>query len=44
VYPYDAADVDSLMKAADDALMFGAKRSGRNSIQIVSGETPAKPA
>ncbi|HUB25850.1 MAG TPA: diguanylate cyclase [Tepidisphaeraceae bacterium] len=42
VFPYDAQDVDSLIKAADQALMFGAKRSGRNSIQLVSGENQSK--
>jgi GGDEF domain-containing protein len=42
VFPYDAQDVDSLIQAADQALMFGAKRAGRNSIQIVSGEHQSK--
>jgi GGDEF domain-containing protein len=37
VYPYDAADIESLIDAADKALMFGAKRSGRNSIHLVGG-------
>jgi len=37
VFPYDAHDVESLVDAADKALMFGAKRAGRNSIQIVGG-------
>ena len=37
VYPYDAPDMQSLIDAADKALMFGAKKSGRNTIQIVGG-------
>jgi GGDEF domain-containing protein len=37
VYPYDAQEVQSLIDAADKALMFGAKRSGRNSIHLVGG-------
>ena len=41
VFPYDAHDVESLTRAADQALMFGAKCAGRNSIQIVGGETAA---
>jgi diguanylate cyclase (GGDEF)-like protein len=41
VYPYDAPDMQSLIDAADKALMFGAKKSGRNTIQIVgNGNTP----
>jgi GGDEF domain-containing protein len=38
VYPYDAQDVGKLIEAADEQLMFGAKRSGRNSIHLVGGE------
>jgi two-component system, cell cycle response regulator len=38
VFPYDAPDMHALIEAADKALMMGAKRSGRNSIQIVGGE------
>jgi PleD family two-component response regulator len=38
VYPYDATDADHLIEAADHQLMFGAKRSGRNSIRLVGGE------
>lgn len=49
VFPYDAPDVNTLIKAADHALMFGAKRSGRNSIHLVGGDktigtTPPSPA
>jgi len=35
VYPYDAGNPEDLIKAADEALMFGAKKSGKNSIHIV---------
>jgi two-component system cell cycle response regulator len=42
VFPYDAQDLASLIEAADKALMFGAKRSGRNSITLVGGE-PSMP-
>jgi hypothetical protein len=38
VFPYDAADAASLIKAADGVLMFGAKQSGKNSIYLVGGE------
>ena len=38
VYPYDAANVPDLIKAADQALMFGAKTSGKNRIQIVGDD------
>jgi PleD family two-component response regulator len=38
VYPYDAQDVGKLIEAADQQLMFGAKRSGRNSIHLVGGD------
>jgi GGDEF domain-containing protein len=38
VYPYDAPDVDKLLEAADHQLMFGAKRSGRNTIHLVGGD------
>ncbi len=39
VYPYDASNVEDLIKAADEALMFGAKTSGKNRIQIVGDES-----
>jgi two-component system cell cycle response regulator len=35
VFPYDAQDLQTLVAAADKALMFGAKRSGRNKIHLV---------
>jgi len=38
VYPFDAQDVQGLIDAADKALMFGAKRAGRNSIHLVGGD------
>jgi len=40
VYPYDANTVNDLMDAADKALMFKAKKSGKNSIFLV-GAQPA---
>lgn len=41
VYPYDAQTADELIDAADKALMFGAKKSGKNSIYLVGGEQDA---
>jgi GGDEF domain-containing protein len=38
VCPWDATDAAGLIEAADKQLMFGAKRSGRNSINLVGGE------
>jgi two-component system cell cycle response regulator len=35
VYPYDANSSEGLIEAADRALMFGAKKSGKNSIFLV---------
>jgi PleD family two-component response regulator len=43
VYPYDAHDVKHLIEAADQQLMFGAKRSGRNSIHLVGGDCLPPP-
>jgi two-component system, cell cycle response regulator len=47
VCPWDAQDANGLIDAADRHLMFGAKRSGRNSIHLVGGEclpmTPEPP-
>lgn len=37
VYPYDARDAAELIKAADEQLMFGAKKGGKNSIRLVGG-------
>lgn len=39
VYPYDGANADALIEAADRALIFGAKRAGKNSIALVGDET-----
>jgi PleD family two-component response regulator len=41
VYPYDAATVNDLIDAADKALMFKAKKSGKNSIFLVGSQPPA---
>jgi GGDEF domain-containing protein len=41
VFPYDAHTVDQLIEAADKALMFKAKKSGKNSIFLVGGQPPA---
>jgi len=38
VYPFDASDARGLYEAADRALMFGAKRGGKNSIYLIGGE------
>lgn len=38
VFPYDATDAAGLIKAADEALMFGAKQGGKDSIYLVGGE------
>lgn len=35
VYPYDARNAEELIEAADKALMFGAKKSGKNAIYLV---------
>ena len=40
VYPWHAGSVADLIEAADKALMFTAKKSGKNSIYLVGG-TPA---
>ncbi len=41
VYPYDAHTVPDLIEAADRALMFKAKKSGKNSIYLVGGQPTA---
>lgn len=38
VYPFDGQTAADLIKAADAAQMFGAKKSGKNSIHLVGGE------
>jgi GGDEF domain-containing protein len=35
VFPYDASSPEALIEAADKALMFGAKKSGKNAISLV---------
>jgi two-component system cell cycle response regulator len=40
VFPYDAQTVNDLVEAADRALMFKAKQSGKNSIFLVGGQAP----
>ncbi len=41
VYPWHAQTVDDLVEAADKALMFTAKKSGKNSIYLVGGTPTA---
>jgi diguanylate cyclase (GGDEF)-like protein len=43
VYPFDAQTPEALIEAADHELMFGAKKSGKNSILLVGDETPDPP-
>jgi GGDEF domain-containing protein len=43
VYPWDAQNAEDLMSEADKKLMFGAKRSGRNTIHLVGGEELPNP-
>ena len=38
VYPFDAQTGEDLIAAADKALMFGAKRTGKNSIALVGDD------
>ena len=38
VYPYDARTPEELIEAADRALMFGAKKGGKNNIYLVGEE------
>ena len=38
VFPYEATDVDGLIKEADKRLMHGAKKCGKNTIYIVGTE------
>ena len=37
-FPWDAHTPEDLITAADEKLMFGAKKSGKNSIKLVGGE------
>jgi GGDEF domain-containing protein len=36
-FPWDGRNVDELVQAADKALLFGAKKSGKNSVYLVGG-------
>lgn len=38
VYPWAGTTAQAMIDAADHALMFGAKRSGKNSVHLVGGE------
>ena len=38
VFPYDARTPEELIQAADQALMFGAKKAGKNNIYLVGDE------
>jgi GGDEF domain-containing protein len=40
IYPYDAQEPAALIEAADRALMFKAKQSGKNSIFLVGTQPP----
>ena len=40
MFPYHANSVPELIDAADKALMFKAKQSGKNSIYLVGGAQP----
>ncbi len=42
VFPYDASDAATLLAAADEALVFGAKRAGKNSIALVGDSRPVE--
>ena len=42
VYPFDASTSDELYDAADKALMFGAKKSGKNSIYLIGTPEPGR--
>jgi predicted signal transduction protein with EAL and GGDEF domain len=44
VYPFDANTAEQLYEAADKALMFGAKKSGKNSIFLVGNPQPQQPS
>lgn len=43
VYPYDAHNAEELIEAADKALMFGAKKSGKNTLSLVGDDDLAGP-
>lgn len=41
IFPYHAHTPEELVQKADEALMFFAKKSGKNSIYLIGGEEPA---
>jgi GGDEF domain-containing protein len=43
VFPWDAAETESLIREADKRLMMGAKKAGKNAIYIVGTDDPAHP-
>ena len=43
VYPFDANTPEGLYTAADKALVFGAKKSGKNSIYLIGNPDPGRP-
>ncbi len=43
VFPYEAADATSLIREADERLMYGAKKCGKNTIYIVGANDPGAP-
>jgi GGDEF domain-containing protein len=43
VYPYDAQDAAGLIQEADNRLMHGAKKRGKNSLVIVGTDAPIFP-
>jgi GGDEF domain-containing protein len=43
VYPYEAQDAAGLIREADNRLMHGAKKRGKNTLVIVGEDTPAVP-
>jgi GGDEF domain-containing protein len=43
VYPYEAQDAASLIREADNRLMHGAKKRGKNSLVIVGTDEPGQP-
>jgi PleD family two-component response regulator len=43
VYPFDAHSAEALYDQADKALMFGAKKSGKNSIYLIGSAEAPRP-
>ena len=44
VFPWDASDSEKLIQEADQRLMLGAKKNGKNSIHIVGADDPPPSA